>query len=48
MRLLENDVAIITIVTLLLFSMVRSLDAAGNSSPVVESPPGDAVEWVVP
>lgn len=37
MKLLENDVAIITILTLLLFSLVRFQDAAPGTSPEAAS-----------
>jgi hypothetical protein len=32
MRLLENDVALVTILTLLLFSVVKSLDVPGDGT----------------
>ena len=45
MRLLENDVALVTILTLLLFSMVKFQEVPGDSTPVVQDRTGAAVEW---
>ena len=46
MKLLENDVALITILTLLLFSLVKFQDALGDSDATVEAPSVNTVERV--
>ena len=47
MKLLENDVALITILTLLLFSLVKFQDVLGDSSgAAAETRTGSAVERV--
>jgi hypothetical protein len=46
MKLLENDVALITILTLLLFSLVKFQDALGDSGAAAEIRTANTVERV--
>jgi hypothetical protein len=46
MKLLENDVAIITILTLLLFSLGKFQDAVGDTNRAAESRADNAIEQV--
>jgi hypothetical protein len=46
MKLLESDVAIITILTLLLFSLVRFQDAWAAGSTAAQTPTDKPIEWV--
>ena len=46
MKLLENDVAVITILTLLLFSLGKFQDAVGDTSVAADSRADNAVEQV--
>jgi hypothetical protein len=46
MKLLESDVALITILTLLLFSLVKFQDAVGDTGTAAESRSDNTVERV--
>jgi hypothetical protein len=46
MKLLENDVALITILTLLLFSLVKFQDVLGDSGAAAETRTANMVERV--
>ena len=46
MKLLESDVALITILTLLLFSLVKFQDALGDTDTAAESRTDNTVERV--
>jgi hypothetical protein len=46
MKLLESDVALVTILTLLLFSLVKFQDALGDTNAAAENRTANTVERV--